>query len=202
VPAPEALHASVTALVERKRGRRRVLSVRAALPAAAVAVAAAILVFTLAGGPSDPSVERALTLGSAGPTAPAPRADAARRGALSAEVGGVAFPNWSRSMGWDAVGARSDRIAGRQVATVYYASRSGERVRYSIVDGKALGEPAVQAVYRSGVAFRVFKRGGEVAVVWRRGGRTCLLSGRNASATTLLRLASYEASEIGRGSAS
>jgi hypothetical protein len=200
--APPALHRSIDALVERKGGRRRAQSRRLALPATAIAVIGVAIAFFVVGGLSEPSVDEALALGSAGSSLPAPPIDQARPGALKRSVGGVVFPDWQRGLGWRAVGSRADTLDGRQVATVYYVGAKGTQVRFSIVDGEPLGVPRADPVFREGVAFWVLRRGGDAAILWNRGGRTCLLTGRGASSAMLLRLASYEASETSDGSAS
>jgi hypothetical protein len=46
-------------------------------------------------------------------------------------------------------------------------------------------------VVRHGVRFAVLRDAGATIVTWRRGGRTCVLASRDASAAALLRIAAW-----------
>ena len=133
VPAPDSLHRQVQALVAEQAGPRRArfglpaaarsfglaprLATAATLTAAAVAVA---IVVGLSGGASSALNARetaALTLRAATEKPPAESSSNHRQ--LAAAVDGVAFPYWEEHFGWRSTGARSDRIGGRTVTTVF-----------------------------------------------------------------------------------
>jgi hypothetical protein len=60
-----------------------------------------------------------------------------------------------------------------------------------IVGGSALDRPGEgRRVVQGGVRYQTLRLNGRPAVTWRRGGHTCVLTGR-ASAGELLALASY-----------
>jgi hypothetical protein len=98
---------------------------------------------------------------------------------VRAQVDGVAFPNytyaWPR---WRTVGARQDRIDGRDATTVVYRGPLGD-VGYTIVAGKPLAEPeGARYVSAGGLRLAVVRRDGATVVTWRRDGHTCVLAGR------------------------
>src|SRR5437879_401991 len=75
---------------------------------------------------------------------------------LAAAGDGVSFPYWQARLGWRSTGARTDRIGGRLVRTVFYASSGGRRVGYAIVSG--LPAPHVSggaSTLREGVRYRL-----------------------------------------------
>ncbi len=106
-------------------------------------------------------------------------------------MGRVYFPNWLKPFGWAAVGQRSDQLAGRRIATVYYQGHY-TTVAYSIVGGSALSRPAGQRVRVNGVPMRAFSIDGRLVVSWRRRGHTCVLSGMGVTAAELEQLASWQ----------
>jgi hypothetical protein len=200
VSAPPALHARVEKLVaEHSSGRRRRtfgVSRPVGWLAGAAAAAAVVLALALAlsgGSASGPSLTQASapTMGSATQAAPGENPGNARH--LTAAVDGVAFPYWGHR-GWDAVGARTDQIAGRPVTTVFYVNGRGERLGYAIVGGTPpphVGRGSV--TWEADTAYHIVElAGGAHAVVWLRSGRLCILAGRNVDSTTLLRLASAD----------
>jgi hypothetical protein len=80
------------------------------------------------------------------------------------------------------------------VATVFYSSKNGERVSYSIAAGPSAHLPRAltgTVSWRSGVPYRVERANGVSVVTWLRAGRRCVLSGRGLDAGTLLALASW-----------
>jgi hypothetical protein len=201
VSAPPELHARVQELVaEHSSGRRR-RSFGVSRPvgwlAGAAAAAAVVLALVLAlsgGSASGPSLTEASapTMGAATQAAPAESPGSERR--LTAAVDGVAFPYWGHR-GWDAVGARSDQIAGRPVTTVFYANAQGERIGYAIVGGTPpphVGSAPTTWHHGDTAYHLVTLQDGANAVVWLRSGRLCILAGRNVDSTTLLRLASWD----------
>jgi UDP-2,3-diacylglucosamine pyrophosphatase LpxH len=105
---------------------------------------------------------------------------------------GVAFPYWGERFGWRAVGARSDRLAGRQVMTVFYEEARGRRVGYAIVAGSAPAIHGGTVSMRQGTPFRVISNAAATEVAWLRHGHLCIVSGRGVSPTTLLALASWK----------
>ncbi|HMD52484.1 MAG TPA: hypothetical protein VKG62_07195 [Solirubrobacteraceae bacterium] len=205
VRAPEELHESVRALAAESppgRGRRRpadpVPAPRWRLAGAvALALAAVVAVVLIALGgarsPSPPSLDAASALALRAPTLAAPSSAPGNTGMLAASVDGVAFPDWGERFGWHPVGARSDRLAGREVTTVFYADGSRRRIGYAIVAGTPpppLGGGT--ETWQGSTAYRVLSAHGTSAVAWLRDGRLCIVSGRGVDAGTLLRLAAWD----------
>ncbi|HVR05317.1 MAG TPA: hypothetical protein VMS02_04695 [Solirubrobacteraceae bacterium] len=203
VRAPEELHAKVDALIAAhparvRRWPRLPAPRRAGLPglAAAGALAAAVavvLVVSLSGGGNAPlSVERASALTLRGATAPAPGESVGNHEQLAAAVDGIAFPYWQEHFGWRSTGARSDRLDGRTVTTVFYEDPQGRRIGYAIVAGMPAPRLNGGAVaWREGVPYHVLSEHGVQAVTWTRDGRLCVVSGRGVDSATLLQLASW-----------
>jgi hypothetical protein len=201
VSAPESLHRRIESLVAShqsqrspRRGVRRfsVLGLASAGAVAAAVVAVAIAV-GLNGGGGAPTVSfsqaAAPTLRAA--TLPAPPESSAHRAQLAAAVNGVRFPYWDERFGWRSTGARTDRVDGRSITTVFYADSSGRRIGYTILAGTPA--PRVsggKVAWHGGVPYRLLTENGASAVVWQRDGHLCVLSGRGVSSATLLRLAS------------
>jgi hypothetical protein len=202
-PAPESLHRRVESLVATRRGPRftrrggrpRPFSAPLRL-AGAGAVAAAVVAIAIAvglsGGSSALSLRQAAapTLGAA--TLPAPAESVAHHTQLAAAVDGVSFPYWGGRLGWRSVGARSDRIDGRAVTTVFYVDARGRRIGYAIL----AGTPAPRIgggmiAWRGGVPYRLLTENGASVVTWLRGGHLCVVSGHGVQSATLLRLASW-----------
>src|SRR5437763_7960205 len=132
VKAPDSLHRQIESMVaERRRPARRRrggLPVRAFASAPRLAAAGAIVAGVAAvaiiigasgGGSSGLSQRQAAALTLRPATLAAPRESATHHAQLAAAVEGVAFPYWEDHLGWRSVGARSDRIGGRAVATVF-----------------------------------------------------------------------------------
>jgi hypothetical protein len=142
------------------------------------------------GGTAAPSARVAATVALRQPTAPAPAASGGGE-TLAAHAGPIAFPTWTR-VGWHAVGARTDTVAGHELRTVFYADTTGRRIGYAIADAQ-LPVAGGQLVVRRGAQLRVLDRGATSVVTWRRDGRTCVLAGRGVPVERLLTLASYAA---------
>ncbi|MDQ6750460.1 MAG: hypothetical protein M3Z33_06910 [Actinomycetota bacterium] len=157
----------------------------------ALAAAVVVLVLLLPGGaPGGPTIVQAAGLTMRGPSALAPtRSDGSRR--VSTAVDGIAFPYWGDAFGWEASGARSDRLGGRRATTVFY-DKAHQRIGYTIVSGTALAVPrGVRADMRQGIAFRSFRRGTGLILTWRRAGHTCVLTGERVPLESLLALAAW-----------
>ena len=205
VRAPEALHRRIEELVaESSSARRRGPTARvwlgaggsrlargAGAVAALAAVAVAILLIALPGGGPSLSVRQTTALALSQPKAPAPPESSPSSRELVAAVQGVHFPYWEERFGWRSTGQRTDRLEGRTVMTVFYASPSGRRIGYAIVSGTAPRLSGGSVRWRAGHAYRLFASQGAQTVAWLRHGRLCVLSGRGVDAGTLLRLASW-----------
>ena len=171
---------------------RRSLVVRGGL-ASALALAAVVLALVLPGGtPGSPTLSAAAALATRGPLHAPPQPDPQHPGAqLDRGVGDVYFPNWGASLGWRATGQRLDRLGGHRAVTVFYAWH-GTAIAYTILSVPPLREPAGRVVNLGGLALRELTLGGRTVVTWRRGGHTCVLSGRGVSAHRLALLAAWK----------
>jgi hypothetical protein len=192
VTAPGSLRASVermaaaSAPAPRPRPWRRPVVLGGAVGALAAAVVVLVLVLS---GSSGPSVEQA-TRAALAPPVTGPPARRPGQEVLSAEVDGVAYPYWSDSSGWRAVGTRRDTVGGREVMTVVYADARGRRIGYAIAAGGALPADGGRVVSRDGRDFRVLRVRGADVVTWERQGQTCILASRDTGADVMLGLAS------------
>jgi hypothetical protein len=207
VRAPDSLHERVESLVaERSRSARRwpisagssgagqaSVGRRLAAAGAIAGVVAVVIAVSVGGGGSQGLSLRqasALTLGPA--TVPAPPESPSKRDQLAAAVDGVSFPYWEERFGWRSTGARSDRIAGRAVTTVFYADGRGRRIGYAIVAGAPAPRMSGGVVaWRDGMPYRLLAENGAQMVSWLRAGHLCVVSGRGVAASTLLALASW-----------
>jgi anti-sigma factor RsiW len=192
VPAPlqTAVETRARELAARRARSPRFLP-RLAFAGAAAVAAAVVAAVVLTGGPGAPSVADAARLGTQPPTGPAPPPAGKAGTKLALAVDGVPFPNLTVFAGWRAVGARHERIGGRDATAVVYR-KNGRRLGYVIVAGTALARPspARTTVIRR-VAYQSLRLSGRPAVTWRRGSRTCVLIG-SATRRELLRLASWQ----------
>ncbi len=207
VRAPDELHRKVDALVKaRSPAARWRLSAdregptgrsRFALGFAATIAIAAVLVVVVAGGlrgggSATPSVRQTAALTLRAATTPAPAESTSRHGQLSVAVDGVAFPYWEDHFGWRSTGARSDRLDGRTVTTVFYEDARGRRLGYAIVAGTpAPPTSGGTVIWRDGVPYRLLSENGAHVITWLRDGHLCVVSGRGVDNATLLRLASW-----------
>ena len=193
VEAPASLHA---ALDERLRGaehrqsRRRRLRFGYALPATIAVAAVLAVVLVTGGGATGPNLQQTVRLTLAAATSPAPTERTAAT--IDDTAAGIAFPYWQQSIGWRALGARADRIDGRQIVTVFYGAPGGHRVGYAIVAGHALPVSGGRIVWHDGVPYRLAHEGPATLVTWLRSGHTCVIAGRGVSPATLLRLATAD----------
>jgi hypothetical protein len=190
--APLSLRERLEADRGRGRAERRRWTLGGSLIGAVGALALAIVLAT-GGGTAAPTVAQAAQFAVLGPAAPAPAVDSAHPGLLKRSVGGVQYPSWQDEFPWKASGVRTDKIKGRNSVTVFYDNPAGDRIGYTIVDGKALGEPSGQKTLDQGAEHYIVLRGGNRTIVtWRRGGHTCILSGPSKVPTDrLLALASW-----------
>jgi hypothetical protein len=195
VRAPSSLRSSLEELVSNApvRRRRRAPALRLAGAGALAAVAAAAVAIALGGvgATRTPTVLEASRVALEPASRASPAENPARQSALEASVEGVSFPYWGGRRGWPATGARTDRLQGRTITTVFYAARDGKRVGYAIVAGSPLPTPASGTVVaRGGVRFHVLDAAGATVVSWREAGHTCILAARGLPVHTLLGLVS------------
>jgi hypothetical protein len=159
---------------------------------AAAAVAGALVAGLTGGGSSGLTVREASALTLREATAAAPPHSKGDRPTLAVTVNGVPFPYWEDRFGWRAMGMRNDRVAGREVTTVFYGNRRGQTIGYSIASGSKpprIGEG--MPVWRGGVRYWLLSVNDMPVVTWLRDGHLCVVSGRGVSGATLLRLASW-----------
>ncbi len=196
-PAPPELRANLEDQIRaarRAQRRRPRISVGWAVPsfAAGAAAVAVALVLALSGGgnPAPPSLAAATAVALRSPTGPAPGQSAA---GLDVTSGGITFPYWQATVGWRAVGTRTDTLGGRRVVTVFYTAPHGARVGYTIVGGAPLHVPAATTVHSKGISFSVLRTGSVRVVTWQRQGHTCVMASRTASPGRLIALATSPA---------
>ncbi len=192
--APAALRARLELLRGPRRRRRGTwASLPRLVPAGAVAIAAvvAVLVLTLGGGVSAPTVAQAAVLGTRSATAPAPAQHGATPTLAHLTAAGLPFPYWDDRFGFSAVGVRHDRFDGRPATTVFYRSR-GQRVAYTIVSGPPLrfGARTHRSVW-NGIAMWTLEAHGMRVATWLRRGHSCVLSGQHVSFYVLNSLGSW-----------
>jgi len=201
VQAPPELHARVSALVAEHTAARPAPSRARGLRfagAGALAAAVAVVVIVAAGGGSSsarPELPQTAKLTLEAATLPAPSESPGRSGTLAAQVEGVSFPYWEHSLGWNASGARADRVDGKTVRTVFYSDARGHRIGYAIVSAggaaaKLSGEGG-RWVQHDGVSYRLMTINGTPTIAWLRDGHLCVISGHGVDEATLLRLASW-----------
>jgi hypothetical protein len=206
VRAPDSLHRQVETLIAARspraarRGRKHSPArsfgiaprVAAGGAIAAALVAVAIAIGFSGGGSSTLSVQDASALTLRPATAGPPGESSTNRAQLTASVDGVAYPYWGERFGWRATGARTDRLDGRTIRTIFYASGHGRRIGYAIVAG---GSPPQMSggivARRDGTPYRLLTQNGAPVVTWLRAGHLCVVSGHGVSGSTLLRLASW-----------
>jgi hypothetical protein len=196
VAAPASLQHSIDALAAGHTARRR-SAVRPRLrlagvgALAAVAVAALIVALTAA-PPGAPTVLQASRLALNPATLPSPAESPRDRGRLVDSVDGISYPYWQGRFGWRTAGARTDRLGGRTITTVFYADSASRRIGYSIVAGPALALPGGDVVSRHGVRYHVLSTAGVTVVTWRQAGHTCILAARGVDSATLVHLATWQ----------
>jgi anti-sigma factor RsiW len=192
--APAALRARIDAARPSRAATTRRRFAYAGVAAAALAAVVLALVLALPSGtPGAPSVSEAAALAARGPVAAAPTPDPSMPAArLQQSVGDVYFPNWTSDFGWQAIGARTDKLGGRTAVTVYYRWK-GETIAYTIVHSPPLAQPSsVPASNWDGTQLRTLAINGRTVVTWRRAGDTCVLSGSGVKADELQKLAAWK----------
>jgi hypothetical protein len=146
-------------------------------PVTAVLAAAIVAVVLVTGGGGAPSVLATASLATKGPILPAPNENPNNDALLQASVEGVPFPYWGDSFQWKAVGARDDKIEGREAKTVYYENPKGLRAAYTILGGDPIGPPSgAREVTDNGTKLWVTSKDGRRIITWKRGDKTCVLS--------------------------
>ena len=183
--APFELRRRIDDLVARPaRPRRRWR--RFALLGGAAATAAVVAVLVVAG--NGPSVGDVLDAAGQSPTAVVTPTGGPL---LDVDVEGTRFPDYEEKFGWRAAGQHEDDVDGRLVRTVDYR-KGGETVSYSIVAGDALREPDGEDLEAEGTRLR--RIGDRVAVTWRRGGHTCVMTASGGvTLDTVAELAAWKA---------
>jgi hypothetical protein len=173
--APLALRERIEADRERAGPRRRRLR-GLLIPAGGLVAAVAVAVVIMVGGGGAPSVVATASLAARGPVLPAPAENEANEALLESSIDGVPFPYWG-PLKWESVGARDDKIEGRDAKTVYYANPAGVQAAYTILGGDAIDPPS-DATKRTdnGVELYVVEDNGRRIVTWERDGHTCVLS--------------------------
>lgn len=181
VEAPASLRTRLAAGQRTAAGRRRRFALPALVGLAALAAVLLVLVGLGGGGSRAPSLDDAVALALAPPTAPAPAVDPTNMHLVRAQIGGITFPNYTYAWPkWSTTGARRDRVSGRDATTVFYRGPRGD-VGYTIVDGRPLDPPSgARRVRAGGVDLMVLRRDGATVVTWERDGHTCVLAGRGA----------------------
>jgi hypothetical protein len=162
------------------------LALVGAVAAAAVAVVIA-LALSLTGGGSTVVDATELSERPAERGAPA----AAGPALLTRSFAGVTYPNWKREFRWRAVGQRSDELAGRRTATVFYR-HTHHRIGYTVIAGPPFAPPDdAERIVAMGLVLHRFRVGKQDAVTFVRNGRTCVLSGDVHDPDTLVKLAAW-----------
>lgn len=89
--------------------------------------------------------------------------------------------------GYEAIGARSDTVAGRGARTVIYR-RGAIGINYTIVDGKPLDLPGTRRATAGDLDLALATDGDVSLVVWHADGRTCILASRSATTDEMVDL--------------
>jgi len=165
--------------------------------ATALAVVVAAIVIVAGGTSSAPTVPQAAHLALAAATLPAPAVNPADATELKLTAAGIPFPNYGSSDLWAASGARTDRLDGRTVTTVFYSDRTGDQVGYAIASGAPLAGARGTAVRIYNTTFTLARQGQARLITWVRSGHTCVIAGRSVSYRTLQELAGADERETG-----
>ena len=178
--APLALRERIEAdrqrAVARGAGARRRRLRGLLIPAGGLVAALVVAVVLIAGGGGTPSVLATASLAARGPVLPPPPEDEANEALLQSSIDGVPFPYWG-PLKWESVGARDDKIEGRNARTVYYDNPKGVRAAYTILGGDAVDPPSdARKRTDKGVQLYVVEDKGRRVVTWERDGHTCVLS--------------------------
>ncbi|HYB27137.1 MAG TPA: hypothetical protein VEF89_11030 [Solirubrobacteraceae bacterium] len=186
-------HRALSARPARRRARW-LTPRRLGLGLGAPAVTLATILALIAGGEPGLTVAQAATLAARPAVATVAEPPDGRVTLPRLRAAGLPFPYWEDRFGWRATGARTDRIDGRVMTTVFYR-RGAQRIAYTIVSGKPLATGAgVRTLTRARTQLASFSTaGGQRVVTWLRQGHTCVLSGRDVPAAALFQLAAWRA---------
>jgi hypothetical protein len=193
IAAPARLRRQVEAERPSPRAPRRRprLALGGALAGAAAAIALTFVVLLGSGGAS-PTVAETAQFSYLPATHASVPVDPENRKLLGASEAGVPFPNLHADFVWKQSGERSGELHGRGTRTVFYA-RDGQRIGYTILAGDPIAPPpGARTSVRNGVRLATATVDGQAVVTWRRGGRTCVLSGKGVSAKDLREVASWK----------
>ena len=163
--------------------------------ATALAVVVAAIIVLVGGGATAPTVPQTARLALAAATLPAPRVDSADPWQLAVSAAGIPFPNWAATSRWASSGARTDRIGGRTVTTVFYRNPKGVKVGYSISSGAPLSGAHGGTFHAYGTTFTLAHAGSGNFITWVRAGHTCVIAGHSVGYATLLSLAGADGRE-------
>jgi hypothetical protein len=187
--APAGLRKRVES--ERPRWRRRARLRLSLVPAAIAVVALAVILVAPEGAGERASVASAATLSERAPTDPPPPISERSWRLLDMETQGVHYPNWERRFGWRAIGSRADRLGGRSARTLFY-EKDGRRIGYTVLSGTPLPYPREsRRVERWGTRLRSTRVDDLAVVTWRRKGRTCVLAGKDVTASEMVDLGAW-----------
>jgi hypothetical protein len=181
VPASDVLHARVAEMTAAAAPRKRSGWAVGGFATAAAAVLVA-LALVLVPGSNTPNVDQVVAAAAQGQTAGPPAKDPANPAKLNVTVGSVQFPTWERG-GWNVSGARTDKIDGRRVETVYYENSSGGSMKYSVVDGAP-----IDTLEPSSTKYQITGSGDTRRIVWRAGGHTCIIEAKGVDPDQLERI--------------
>lgn len=182
VPASDALHARVAEMAAGASPKNRAGWAVGGLVTAAAAMLVVIALVILPSSGS-PGVNQVLAVAAQGPTAGAPAKDPDDPSRLNVSVGSVRFPSWEGDSGWSATGARTDEIDGRRVETVFYENADGATINYSVVDGAP-----IDSLEPPGTQYLITGSGDTRRIIWRAGGRTCIIEARGVDPDQLEKL--------------
>jgi hypothetical protein len=133
-------------------------------------------------------------VGVRGPSQRAPGLDSRDpQSRLARTIDDVYFPNWFASLGWRAIGQRSDCLADRRAITVYYEWR-GTRRAYTILGALALAQPSARITDLNGIELRTLTLGARQVLTWRRAVHACVLSAAGVTTDELEQLATWTGS--------
>jgi hypothetical protein len=194
VHAPQRLRREIAAQRARRAVRRRAAGALAATAATTLATLLALSQPEDGGDRRPPTIAEAAVVALREPALPAPPRDARAPAFLRASSGSVAFPDYAGGgLRWRADGLLRTHRGGREIVVVTYARPGDGRAGYAIVGGPPLRLTGrASSVVRHGTRFSVVRGAQATIVTWRRGGRTCVLASRQASADALLRMAAWQ----------
>ena len=154
--------------------RRRAVAVSAL--SGCVAIAAAVVLATGALSPGSLQATRVAEVWTSPATSDMVQANPTDPGELAVSFHRTAFPAYRDSEGWHAVGSRSDRIDGKAIFTVFYATGT-RRAAYTVVAGTRVSVPSTaEHLVAGGLSLAEFRAGNRWIIVFRDHGNTCVLT--------------------------